>query len=175
MADRLGSMILLGQFLALSHSFRKPSITNAYTLVPGNWTEVRARRPLVHPVIPVDPNVSTFSGSYNETDFLIVVTSNTTGNATFGNYTFDFELRYEREAIAFAEIDISDGSHVSLSVYSNQAIEFSVFPAGGGDLRSFGFVKPPNSKSSWWEVGGIVGLALFLTWLLKRFCPEMFS
>jgi hypothetical protein len=126
-------------------------------------------------VTAISPNASTFSGSYDDTDFLITVTSNTTGNATFGNSTFDFELKYEREAVAFAEIDISDGSHVSLLVHSNQAIEFSVFPADGGQLRSFGFVKPPSSKTSWWEVGGILALAVFLTWLLKRFCPEIFS
>jgi hypothetical protein len=124
---------------------------------------------------PDRPNVTTFSGSYNGTELLVTVTSNTTGNATFGNYTLTFALTSENESISVAEIDVSDGSHISVSADSERSLEFSIFPNDRtGDVMSFGFFKLIMNKHGWWEVVLPIGIALLLTFLLRHFCPEVF-
>jgi hypothetical protein len=175
-------MFPLSLFLSSALSSTERSIMNAYTFIPGNWTEVINGKPVTHLIardeeftLPDRPNITTFFGTYNDTELRVTVTSNTTGNATFGPYTFDFEFTYEKEVISIAEINVSDGSHISVSAYSDRTVEFCIFPHNGsGEINSFAFFKPLVTENSWWAVVLPIGIALLVTYLLKRFCPDFF-
>jgi hypothetical protein len=155
LSDQSRSIFLL--FLPSSLCFGKRPATNTYIFVPGNLTRAVKTTRMNYPftqfsdlIFPDRPNITTFSASYNDIEMLVTVTSNTTGNATFGNLTFTFEFTPEEESISVAEIDVSDRSHISLSTDGQLSLEFSIFPTdGSGEVKSFGFFKPAVDNTSW--------------------------
>jgi hypothetical protein len=136
--------------------FGKHPAINAYIFVTGNWTSAVNTNPINYPftqiselTFPDTPNITTFSGSYNDIEMLVTVTSNTTGKPTFGNLTFTFEFTPKEQSISVAEIDVSDESHISLTTEGQLSLKFSIFLTdGSGEVKSFGFFKPAVDNTS---------------------------
>jgi hypothetical protein len=166
-------------FLALlSAAVGKPAPMNAYTFVPGNWTELVDALPVVYPIVAVGdpsradpPGAATFAGEYNGLALEITVTSNTTGNGTYGAHEFSFELVHVVKEFSIAEVDVSDGSHVTVSAEASGALEFSIFPNDADGLLSFAFFKPQEKTQKWWHAAIPVVAAVACAWAVRRYVP----
>jgi hypothetical protein len=161
---------------ALFFSFISSTI-DLHTLIPGNWTELLDNVSMVHEITLLDNASETaqFGGEYNGIDLLIALTSNTSGRASYGSLSVDFEFREETEELAIAEADASDGSHLSVLAYSDCTLEMSLFAKETRELVTLAFFKKQPEKSRWMEVVIPIGCAVLVVWAIKRYVPGVFS
>jgi hypothetical protein len=176
------AMFLTAFLFSFSWSSQAISTINTYDLVPGNWTEMVDQVSVVHPLTLLEhksfsgqPNISTFTGEYNGIDVIITVTSSTTGNASYGPLTLDFEFIDEDEGIAISEVDVSDGSHLSILAYNDCTISLSLFVKDYDELLTISLFKYRRRQSSQWAALIPVGITFIIIYALKRYYPGIFG
>jgi hypothetical protein len=114
---------------------------------------------------PNGTTVATYQGV--DTDLTITAFSNLTGFVNFGSRSFAFAFVPERELISHAECDVSDGTHLSATAYSDVAIEVAVTRSGSSEITAFALHKPAIEQT-WKDYAGPVILALIATVLLRK-------
>ena len=161
-------------------SFRDPPPLNLYDMVSGNWSRrvnnVTTFYPvtLVSSVIEDGANLTTFTCEYDSTPIEIIVTSNSTAKLKFGDLTGDLSMISESKGIAYGESHLSDGTHITISSWANQAFEIAIVPKDASDVLTMGFHKVLDSDYSWKDFVIPGAIALVLTYLIRNVLPNFF-
>ena len=172
-------MLLLFARLSLSF-FRAPPEINLYDMLDGNWSRrvnnVTTYYPvtIVSSVIENGANLTTAEVEYEGTRLEVVVTSNLTAKVSFGDRTGDITMLPEDRGVSYGECQLSDGTHFTVAMFANRAIELAVIPKGSAEVLTFGFHKGIDNSYSWKDFVIPTVLALVLTYLIRNVLPNFF-
>lgn len=117
---------------------RRFSEVSLYSFVPGNWTQTAANGTseiIIQETVPK----STFKGFVNGTQLIIHVLDNKTAKVSYGKHSYVLKFAYMGEGISISDIEIEDGNHLSITIYSTYSFELSI--ASHNDIVSYGFNK----------------------------------
>jgi hypothetical protein len=109
------------------------------------------------------PNMTTYVGEFNGTQFEIMVNSNTTAKVRFGSLKFSAVFVQVHDGVATAHCALEDGTHIAIVVYSNESVEISVVPKEKDQIISMGFFKKRENVYSWKDAVIPLIIALVVT------------
>lgn len=175
-------MISVLGFAVLSTSLRAPPLVNLYDMAGGNWTRrinnvtsYYYPMAVVSSVIEDGKNITVFAGEYEGTDVQITVTSNTTAQIKYGELEFEITMIQKSEGIAYAEADLSDGSHITLTTHANRSFELVIVPKGSSDIITIGLFKKREQNYSFKDFVIPTVIALGLTIIVRKVLPKYLS
>jgi hypothetical protein len=169
---------MLPLVLCFGHSAAKFAKLNVYSLIPGNWTYHIGSFEAVCPIVPflseISPNgtnITHYRGEHKGTTLEITAWSNLTGFVQFGSRSFSFAFSRERDLISYSECEVSDGTHLSITAYSDVSLEVVIVPAGSHEITAIGLHKPEIEQT--WKDYIVPGLlALAVTIVIRKYCSK---
>lgn len=127
---------------------------------------------LVSSVIEDGKNITIFAGEYEGTEVQIKVTSNTTAQIKFGDLEFDITMIQKSDGVAYAEADLPDGSHITVTTQANRSFELVIVPKGSSDIITIGLFKKRVQNYSLKDFIIPTVIAIGLTVLIRKVLPK---
>lgn len=153
---------------------------SAYNFVPGEWMEMNIVNRTFHYPMNLIEIINTTDGnkiakyhiSINSTQVSLTITSDTHVKVKYGDIYPEFEIDIIQKPKEVAIFDgyLPDGIYAMMTFYGQSSIEISlVFPEDKSTIHTYGFFKVPPYKMNYSDYLMIFGIALFLTYLFKKF------